>query len=50
MSEDFLNVLGVVQRVTAVTKPEYVRELERQIDVSVCLHTVMQLYDLAVVA
>jgi len=36
VSENFLKVLGMVQRVTAVSKQEYVRELERQIDVSVC--------------
>ena len=34
VSENFMNVIAVAQRLTAVTTPENVCELEKQIDVS----------------
>jgi len=44
VSENFISLIAVVRRVTAVTKPENVCEMEKQIDVSIVLHILLQQY------
>jgi len=44
VSENFISLIAVVRRVTAVTKPENVCELEKQIDVSIAWHILLQQY------